>query len=44
MFGAQVMGTPEQMVDALARLSSPGVDGVVLSWVNYPGRAAAVDP
>ena len=29
------MGTPEQVTDKLAWLSRTGIDGVVLSWVNY---------
>jgi FMNH2-dependent dimethyl sulfone monooxygenase len=33
--GCLVVGTPDQIVDQLARISSLGVDGVVLSWVNY---------
>jgi alkanesulfonate monooxygenase SsuD/methylene tetrahydromethanopterin reductase-like flavin-dependent oxidoreductase (luciferase family) len=34
--GYLIIGTPDQMVDALQRVSAMGVDGVVLSWVNYP--------
>ena len=30
-----LVGTPEQIADALVRLSADGVDGLVLSWVNY---------
>jgi FMNH2-dependent dimethyl sulfone monooxygenase len=29
------VGTSEQVVDELARLSRAGLDGIVLSWVNY---------
>jgi 4-carboxymuconolactone decarboxylase len=28
--------TPEQIAEALVQLSADGVDGLVLSWVNYP--------
>lgn len=34
--GYLIVGTPEQMVDALARIERLDIDGVVLSWVNYP--------
>jgi dimethylsulfone monooxygenase len=33
--GYPVVGTAEQIVDELGRLSRAGLDGVVLSWVNY---------
>lgn len=33
--GYVLMGTPEQIVDELLRLSRLGLDGLVLSWVNY---------
>ncbi len=33
--GYPLVGTPEQIVDTLGRLSRAGLDGVVLSWVNY---------
>jgi dimethylsulfone monooxygenase len=33
--GLPLIGTPEQIVDQLAELSRAGLDGVVLSWVNY---------
>ena len=33
--GLPVIGTPEQVVDQLLELSRTGLDGVVLSWVNY---------
>ena len=33
--GYMLVGTPEQIVDRLMHLSAMGVDGVVLSWVNY---------
>jgi dimethylsulfone monooxygenase len=33
--GYPLVGTPEQIVDQLSALSQIGIDGVVLSWVNY---------
>jgi alkanesulfonate monooxygenase SsuD/methylene tetrahydromethanopterin reductase-like flavin-dependent oxidoreductase (luciferase family) len=33
--GHPLIGTPEQIVDELLRLSRAGVDGLVVSWVNY---------
>jgi dimethylsulfone monooxygenase len=33
--GYPLVGTPEQIVDKLLALSATGIDGVVLSWVNY---------
>ncbi len=33
--GLPLIGTPEQIVDQLLELSRTGLDGVVLSWVNY---------
>jgi dimethylsulfone monooxygenase len=30
-----LVGTAEQIVDELGRLSGAGLDGIVLSWVNY---------
>jgi len=33
--GYLLVGTPEQIVDRLIHLSTMGLDGVVLSWVNY---------
>jgi len=30
-----LIGTPEQIVDQLTALTSTGLDGIVLSWVNY---------
>ena len=35
-----MVGTPEQIVDRLMHLSAMGVDGVVLSWVNYEEELA----
>ena len=33
--GAQLVGTPAQIVDKLKLFSDAGADGVTLSWVNY---------
>jgi dimethylsulfone monooxygenase len=33
--GYPLTGTPEQIVDQMIGLSGTGVDGIVLSWVNY---------
>jgi len=33
--GYPLVGTAEQIVDELCRLSAAGLDGIVLSWVNY---------
>ena len=33
--GYPLVGTPEQIVDKLLMLSKAGIDGTVLSWVNY---------
>ncbi|MFT5446597.1 MAG: FMNH2-dependent dimethyl sulfone monooxygenase [Gammaproteobacteria bacterium] len=33
--GYPVVGTPSQVVEQLTRLSQMGVDGVLLSWVDY---------
>jgi FMNH2-dependent dimethyl sulfone monooxygenase len=33
--GTPLVGTPEQIVDQLARMSEIGVSGVALTWVNY---------
>jgi alkanesulfonate monooxygenase SsuD/methylene tetrahydromethanopterin reductase-like flavin-dependent oxidoreductase (luciferase family) len=33
--GYPLIGTPEQLVDQLAMLSRAGIDGTILSWVNY---------
>lgn len=33
--GFPLVGTPEQIVDKLLMLSKAGLDGTVLSWVNY---------
>ena len=30
-----IVGTPEQVTERLLRLSAIGLDGAVLSWVNY---------
>ena len=33
--GATLAGTPEMIVDGLIELANAGIDGVVLSWVDY---------
>lgn len=33
--GYPLVGTADQIVDELGRLSGVGLDGIVLSWVNY---------
>jgi alkanesulfonate monooxygenase SsuD/methylene tetrahydromethanopterin reductase-like flavin-dependent oxidoreductase (luciferase family) len=33
--GCPIVGTPEQIVDALDTFARAGLDGTVLSWVNY---------
>jgi dimethylsulfone monooxygenase len=33
--GYPLVGTPERIADELIRLSKDGLDGVVVSWVNY---------
>ena len=30
-----LVGTPEQIVDGMSRMSEAGMDGITLSWVNY---------
>jgi alkanesulfonate monooxygenase SsuD/methylene tetrahydromethanopterin reductase-like flavin-dependent oxidoreductase (luciferase family) len=35
-----LVGTPEQIVDQLLHLTAMGLDGVVLSWVNYEAELA----
>jgi FMNH2-dependent dimethyl sulfone monooxygenase len=36
--GYPLVGTPEQIVDSIERLSSMGVDGLLMSWVDYLGE------
>jgi alkanesulfonate monooxygenase SsuD/methylene tetrahydromethanopterin reductase-like flavin-dependent oxidoreductase (luciferase family) len=36
--GYPLVGTPEQIVAEMARLSDMGVDGILLSWVDYLGE------
>ena len=36
--GYPLIGTPEQIVDRMARLSAMGVDGILLSFVDYLGE------
>jgi FMNH2-dependent dimethyl sulfone monooxygenase len=38
--GYLLIGTPEQIVDRLMYLTTMGLDGVVLSWVNYEAELA----
>ncbi|HEY8695341.1 MAG TPA: LLM class flavin-dependent oxidoreductase [Chloroflexota bacterium] len=33
--GHPLIGTPEQITDTLSQLSRTGIDGIVISWVNY---------
>ncbi len=33
--GYPLVGTPAQIVDELIALNKTGLDGIVLSWVNY---------
>ena len=33
--GYPLIGTPEQITDQLTALVNTGIDGIVLSWVNY---------
>ena len=33
--GYPLIGTPEQIVSSIERLSQMGVDGILLSWVDY---------
>jgi alkanesulfonate monooxygenase SsuD/methylene tetrahydromethanopterin reductase-like flavin-dependent oxidoreductase (luciferase family) len=37
--GYPLIGTPTQIVEAMQRLSEMGVDGILLSWVDYLGEA-----
>jgi alkanesulfonate monooxygenase SsuD/methylene tetrahydromethanopterin reductase-like flavin-dependent oxidoreductase (luciferase family) len=34
--GLPLVGTPEQVVDRLVEMAEAGVDGVTMSWVQYP--------
>ena len=36
--GYPLIGTPAQIVEQVARLSEMGVDGLLLSWVDYLGE------
>ncbi|MBT5666955.1 MAG: LLM class flavin-dependent oxidoreductase [Rhodospirillaceae bacterium] len=36
--GYPLVGTPEQIVDGIERLSRLGVDGMLMSWVDYLGE------
>ena len=37
--GYPLVGTPDQIVSQMERLSAMGVDGILLSWVDYLGEA-----
>ena len=36
--GYPLVGTPEQIVEGIERLSAMGVDGLLMSWVDYLGE------
>ena len=36
--GYPLVGTPEQIVDQIERLSRMGVDGLLISWLDYLGE------
>ena len=36
--GYPLIGTPEQIVDGIEKLSRLGVDGILISWVDYLGE------
>ena len=36
--GYPLIGTPEQIVDGIEKVSRPGVNGVLISWVDYLGE------
>ena len=38
MIAKSTMGTPEQIVAQIERLSALGVDGMLLSWLDYLGE------
>jgi alkanesulfonate monooxygenase SsuD/methylene tetrahydromethanopterin reductase-like flavin-dependent oxidoreductase (luciferase family) len=38
--GLPLVGTPEQIVDAMVRMTEVGVDGITISWVNYESGLA----
>jgi alkanesulfonate monooxygenase SsuD/methylene tetrahydromethanopterin reductase-like flavin-dependent oxidoreductase (luciferase family) len=33
--GVPLVGTPERIVDALQKFNRIGIDGILLSWVDY---------
>ena len=33
--GYPLVGTPEQITEELTRMSNDGLDGVVVSWIDY---------
>jgi alkanesulfonate monooxygenase SsuD/methylene tetrahydromethanopterin reductase-like flavin-dependent oxidoreductase (luciferase family) len=38
--GLPLVGTPEQVVEGMLRMSEGGVDGITVSWVNYESGLA----
>jgi FMNH2-dependent dimethyl sulfone monooxygenase len=38
--GLPLVGTPEQVVEGMLRMSEAGVDGITVSWVNYESGLA----
>lgn len=36
--GYPLIGTPEQIVEQIERLSRMGVDGLLISWLDYLGE------
>jgi alkanesulfonate monooxygenase SsuD/methylene tetrahydromethanopterin reductase-like flavin-dependent oxidoreductase (luciferase family) len=38
--GLPLVGTPEQIVEGMSRISEAGVDGITVSWVNYESGLA----
>ncbi|MGK0170657.1 MAG: FMNH2-dependent dimethyl sulfone monooxygenase [Gammaproteobacteria bacterium] len=38
--GYPLVGTPEQIVEKMLRLSEMGIDGLLLSWLDYLGECA----
>jgi alkanesulfonate monooxygenase SsuD/methylene tetrahydromethanopterin reductase-like flavin-dependent oxidoreductase (luciferase family) len=39
--GYPLVGTPEQITDELQNLSRAGIDGMLLSWLNYQDEGPA---
>jgi dimethylsulfone monooxygenase len=38
--GLPLVGTPEQIVEGMVRMSEAGVDGITVYWVNYESGLA----